>query len=371
MDFTSIDRVIELLQKKVDSGSPPVVFRGTLGIWRTIRGFRTFLEIRPGAGRYNFNGKSYKGGRVLVGPPSLTGKDIGNIPQDVWSALTGTGTRKRFDIASEAGKQALKESITNSLGDDDTRHKKLAETGDLVELVQIARSAGFTDAEIEDALKGKVFQNALPREDDEADSVKTLPQKKPSKDSPSSSGKATATGEYAPIMEAVEREHLDSESKRKELIALFEASAEKAKDDLYRKNLMTLASGLKTGDTSVEEALSELKSVTENKLNSVYNRLSEKDRERLRDKAVAQPVVQEIRNVVEDSEKKPFSPQAEALTNEIIIKKLDYLADRLENQAVRTQVTRLRRQVSKRQIGGRSALLQLLRILNLILNVTM
>jgi len=149
MDLSKIDEIIELLEKKksLRPGSPPVVVGGHLGVWRMIRGMRTFIELD------NHNKDL---GNILIGPPSFIGHKLDNIPSDVWEAMTPRATMEAFSGVHPApnGVDTLKESIKNSLGPDDTRRTALDSLNTVEQLVPIARSTGFTDDNIKRALDG-------------------------------------------------------------------------------------------------------------------------------------------------------------------------------------------------------------------------
>jgi len=152
MDLSKIDDLIEVLEEHVSlskSGTPsnPTKINGVEGLWRTIRGFRAFLE---------YHGKDKPLGRVLIGPPSFLGQKLNDISPDTWKELTPRSTTDTFkDITpSSNGVDTLKQAIKNSLENTDTRNQALDSLNTPLQLVPIARSTGFTDGEIKSALSG-------------------------------------------------------------------------------------------------------------------------------------------------------------------------------------------------------------------------
>jgi len=156
MDLTQLDNLIERLEKKksLRPGSPPVSINGNLGVWRTVRHNRMFIEI---------DSKGLPKGRVLIGPPSFVGNKLGDIPDDVWANLTPRSTTKQFANVKVAdnGIETLKQSIENAVGPEDTRREALKELNTVEQLVPISRSAGFTDEEIKAALAGNAPNKPL------------------------------------------------------------------------------------------------------------------------------------------------------------------------------------------------------------------
>lgn len=409
-DYTDLDELISTLEKKLSPGSPPVMENGKLVLWRTIRGFRTALELHPGNGRYEFGGKKYKGGKVLVGPPSLVGQDINNVDQAVWAGLSGTGTKQNFsETQTPEGIKALKESISNSLKQDDTRHKAIEEATTTAQLVQLARSAGFRDDEIKQALDGKVFQNALG--DDKAPKDNVIPFPKGGKNTPAvdqtdepgtpdveepvaagaedmpkppklppaeppkpdNSGSqqqlpmAAGAEDIAPLIDALKVPGILNADKKARMADALEEAAKKLEDEFLRKQVEGYANGLRTGDFKLEQVRAELKRILNHRAKAVIGRMSDEDLNRLHDKAKAKQAVKEVQEHAEKAEAKPYTAEEAAADRYFYEKKLEELAAAINDSKVADQVTVLREQIKTRRLGGNSVILRLLQILRFIL----
>ena len=148
MDLTNLDSLQGALEKlqSLRPPSPPEVVNGHLGVWRTIRHNRLFIEMSPGG----------KQGKVLIGPPSFVGSSLANISDETWANMTPQDTLKDFSRVkvAENGVETLKEAIKNALGPDDTRRDALKSLTEPLQLVPMARRTGFTDDEIKNALSG-------------------------------------------------------------------------------------------------------------------------------------------------------------------------------------------------------------------------
>jgi hypothetical protein len=375
VDFSQIDEIISRLEKKVSPGSPPVVVDGTLGLFRTLRGFRTFLELVPGPGKYEFEGKSYKGGRVLMGPPNLVGQNINDVDNDTWDSLSGSGTKEKFGVASADGVQKLKQSVRNLLDEKDTRQAALDNTNNLAEIVQIARSAGFTDQNIKEALKGKVFENALSQPDKPKtkapvkpnDNVSDLKPKKPATPNVSSGqGNMTASGEVTFITDALKDQATDTPVQRQAFANQMREFAKASDDELLAKQLNLLASGVLSEDLTVKDAIKQLQYVIDNQAKALVNSLTKEEQETLREKGIVKPIVRELEEAEKEAQKNP-SPVAEAELQERIVEKIVVIEKTVQNVKVKQQLVALRQDLQKKRIGGNSAILRLLQIIRFIL----
>lgn len=434
LDFTELDSVIEALQKKLSPGSPPVMLNGQLVIWRTVRGFRLAIELVPGAGRYNFGGgKTYKGGRVLVGPPSLAGKDIGKVDNKTWGALSGTGTNKTFpDKQTPEAIKSLKDSVKNSLKDDDTRHDALDKTDKTSELVQIARSAGFQDSEIQEALDGKVFQNgfeskpsegkkpnlkAVPDLEPEPEDEKPKAPKKDKKPSnvvpfkpkaptpePEDEGQedpkeedAVAAGaendpkptpikpstppggggsqtkvavggeDMTAMLDALTIPGILTNEKKQRIADSLDKAADRIKNELLKKQIQAYADGIRTGDYKLADVKQSIQALLDHRKDAMIAALTPEDQERLKQKAIAKPIVKEIEQHAKQADLKPYTAEDAAADRYFYEQKLDELAKLLTNPQVVKEVQVLRQQIKSKRMGGNSVILRLLQILRLIL----
>lgn len=401
INFRDIDQLIERLEKKspISPGSPPVVVQGELGLWRTVRGFRTLMELQPGTGKWavDVKGKSHVQGRVLVGPPSLVGHPIADVPDGVWDKLSGSGTKATFPDASPEGIKALRDSVKNALGDDDTRQSVLDATDELPKLVQIARSAGFLDAEVKAALDGKVFGSGLkssvtpigakpkgPKVEPEAPEapkpslsavpdkpkppLSVVPDKPKAPEAPTSSGgpgKMTADGMFAPLAEVFNLPDSSGVEAKREAANRLAAAAENIGEDFLRKQVTALANGLKTDDYKLSEVKSAVKELIQHRKAALLDRLAEGDEERLADKAAAKDTIAKVKQHVAAH---PNPTPEQVLQNaQFYHDALVSLSGRVTNPVVRRELIVLARTIKTRRLGGRSVILRILAILRLLL----
>lgn len=415
ISFRDLDELIERLEKAVSPGSPPVMLNGHLVIWRTIRGFRVALELHPGAGKYNFDGKSYRAGKVLVGPPSLTGKNIGEVDNDTWNGLSGSGTKANFGSPSPEEASSLKRSVKNSLKDDDTRHEAL-DNASPAEVINIARSAGFQDTEIKEALGGKVFRNAL---SDEADSnvadsnvvsladhkkkkgkPEETPEKapeetpeedlkptgtegpskpegpseiKPSPNKPTSSGSSNTQtdGNLAVALEALRVPGVLTPDKKQKIAEALLSASKALKGDFFRKQVEGLAYGLMSGDYKLDEVRSRIAALTAQRAENAPEpkTLTDSDVDKLHDKAITKEAVEDMQRKIEEMKEQwaKESREAEAAQREWFLNQIELLASRLRNQQAVQQLTVVRNEIKTKRLGGNSIILRILQILRFIL----
>jgi len=328
MDFTQIDKLISALEKgaSLRPGSPPVVISGHLGIWRTVRHNRMFLELLDG-------GK--KQGKVLIGPPSFVGNTLGDVPNEVWANLTPKATLKEFSGVSVAGNgiDTLKQAIKNAVGPEDSRREAVDNFSTKLQLVPIARSAGFTDAEIKSALSGKSPNEALSSKEDgpsarapsgDTDVPKTkvtavrgrrvAPEVTPGAETPDASKPETKkpeptkptpkTNDTAFINDALARvlqptKAVDSEENAKKIGELLVRLSEKdISDKLLAKEVAKLGHGLRSGDFSITEAKEKLKNIVEDRERVKRNiKVTDAQIDALSDKA-------EVKEFIDDFDKK-------------------------------------------------------------------
>lgn len=318
MDFTQIDKIIGTLEKKASArpGSPPVVINGHLGVWRTVRHNRMFLELLNG-------GKTQ--GKVLIGPPSMVGRELGDVPSEVWAGLTPKATLKEFsdvDVASN-GIETLKQSIKDAVGPDDTRRQAVENFTTKLQLVPIARSAGFTDDEIKAALAGNSPNTALDQKDGEpAEAPEGLPKTKltavqgrkvEENLKPETAEKPTAPEGVPPtktvtpapgatkpagnsdtdyIQDALARvlqpsKVSDSEANAAKVGALLvKLSKTNITDKLLAKEVEKVGNGLRSGDYNLTDAKEKLKSIVEDRERAKRNvKVTDEQLEALNDRA--------------------------------------------------------------------------------------
>lgn len=289
MDLSEIDKVIEALEKKksLRPGSPPEVINGHLGVWRTVRHNRVFLELTNG-------GKSL--GRVLIGPPSFVGRSLDNIPSEVWAALTPRATLKEFRNLrpSQDGIDTLKQSIVNAVGPKDTRRDAVKDLDTIEQLVPIARSAGFTDDEIKDAARGKSPNSAIQGVKDRRDvtqevsppeNVTQLRQpEKPNVEQKEDNDVIELEGALARIPQ--QSKGTKSADDRAKSVADFldgKIAPKIKNDDLLKQRVQDLANGLRAGKYEVRDVEEEIKEIIKNRSRVKERSLRPVEREALED----------------------------------------------------------------------------------------
>ena len=288
MDFTALDNLISILEKKSPRpGSPPEMVNGHLGVWRTIRHNRMFLEIKRGEA----GGKGTLG-RVLIGPPSFVGHSLDDVSGDAWQALTPRATLKEFNRVQPAsnGIETLKQSIRNAIGPEDTRREALENLNTVMQLVPIARSVGFKDEEIKQALGGDSPNKPLsgketegPRKRLPLKAVPDIPEEVPDElaerreapdieaPKPAEVGGAElarAVGDdraLDTIIRAVDEPAKGEKNREYQLGEFLDNIKGNIKDDLMKKQVEKIAAGLKSGDYTVSEVKDRLKEISRNK----------------------------------------------------------------------------------------------------------
>ena len=314
MDLSNLDSIIEELEKKsVRPGSPPELIPDLgWGIWRTSRmGFRVFLKLE--------NKDSKVPGEVLIGPPGFVGHKLTDIPSDVWENITPRHTTAEFKgikVASN-GVDTLKQAIRSSLKADDTRNKALDSLNTPLELVPISRSAGFSDEEIKQALKG-VSPNKPPKSSTSEklpdNVVRLKPRPAPDKEKPSGRKpesnviplrpESTANSpSKVPSKETIDHNQTQLEgalalkpsqlkdqgaTSREKGMAKFleDVVAKNIKDDaLLKQRVVNLANGLRAGKYSALEVQEEVREITQNYAHVKKNVLKPSQQQALKDSA--------------------------------------------------------------------------------------
>lgn len=263
MDLSNIDRLVEVLQKAAARtatrpGSAAVTIDGQRGIWRTVRGFRVFLELKDG-----------ELGRVLIGPPSFQGKSLDDVDSKVWAEITPSATKRKFsnvDVAKD-GIENLKSAIKQSIGPDDTRNEHLPTVKTVEQIVPLARSAGFTDDEIASALKGKSVGEAGKKVPSLPDRLtRSKIQVGSSEDSPSVEREPAKTKPDEAFQGIIDA--FNSPAKREDREKIIAESilrrAENESDAKIRLRLLAIGHGLNSGNLSVSEARSKVQDVMDN-----------------------------------------------------------------------------------------------------------
>lgn len=380
MDLSEVDKIIEALEKKksLRPGSPPEVLNGHLGVWRTVRHNRVFLELTHG-------GKTL--GRVLIGPPSLVGRTLSDVPSDVWEAMTPRATLKEFRNFKPAssGINDLKEAIKTSVGPKDTRREALNGLETVEQLVPIARSAGFTDAEIKQSLKGNppnVDLKSVPERRDATDDVSPdstqnakpdnvvpiLGLNKPPSGAPT--GSTQNIGELEGALARLPEQATGAGGNKPKKVAEFleeKISPNIKNDDLLKQRVNDLASGLRAGKYSVREVEDEIREIIKNRSRVASNALKPVERQALNDSVKVKDFIDNFDTKVEekinekiDERSKEFKPKEtqseEGNKPEVADNKVKQLAEELrrqgeknvqESEKQRAEMQRLREQASR------------------------
>jgi len=389
MSSNGIDRLLEVLEKaSVRPGSPAVIYHGHKGVWRTLRGFRVFIEDNGG-----------KQGKILVGPPSLAGKGFGEIGSDTWSGLTPKATNKTFSGGDASN---LKASIKNSLGADDTRHAALDSMTSTQELIPIARSAGFTDENIKSALGGQKINSGLGEGNHQA-TVTTL---KPRRLASTPPEEKSVSGEPNPVVAPPEKPKLRLQPEVSKpqsapaarpvgpdsiqgALALAEApvkgndhervtrvadailaAAKKHEDELLRRKLEALGYGLKSGARKLSDVRDELRNMVENRQNTGVANPSVNEVTVLHDRTELQDFLknaeEEMKQHMEEKLREANGDRHRA-QDLALEKMLSILESRVRDPHIIKEIRTMREGLRKKRIGSHSVLLRLLMLLRRLL----
>lgn len=354
MDLSGIDKLMEVLTKAAGrvGGSPPVIEGGKRGVWRTIRGYRMFLEL---------NGESL--GQVLVGPPAFKGGTLGDVGEDVWADLTPEATKRKFSNvdAGEGGIERLKGAVGGSLGAKDTRREHLSEVNTVEQLVPIARSAGFRDEDIVAALKGKgvkapAVPNRLTR--NAAPNI----EREPSKAEPSK--------EFSSVMDAFNAPAAEGRGPRiKGLAAQILAAAKREPNEVKKAQLEAIGYALASGATTVSQARESVTDIEQNDgrntprvkqkdVDSLHDRVELQDFLDTHEKKVAQIAEAKIREAAGDTER------ARDLA---MLDMLEELEARVHVGEVKTELVKIREAIEAKRMTRRVGVRRIVQLLRLLL----
>lgn len=265
MDFTQLDNILHTLEKlqSLRPPSPPVVINGHLGVWRTIRHNRVFLELLP-------NGVQ---GKVLIGPPSMVGYAIKDVPDETWAGMTPRATLKEFKdfpVASN-GVDTLKQAIIDATGPEDTRREAVKDLDEPLQLVPMARRTGFTDDEIKQALSGTAPNKALePKPNKGRDAAEPAPTRttvigQPKSEKPENpSTEQMVDGALALIADPAVNEGEEADRARR-IGERLDKIWPRINEDLVARKVKSMAEGLKSGVYTVSDVTDMLKKMRRNK----------------------------------------------------------------------------------------------------------
>ncbi len=120
------------------------------------------------------------------------------------------------------------------------------------------------------------------------------------------------------------------------------------------------------GDLTIDEATNQVRFMVSNQTKALVNQMSEEELDRLHDKALVVPIVEELEEAAAEAGTKP-SPAAEAELQAQVVEKIRVIERTIVDKKVRVQVQQLRQDLQKKRIGGNSAILRLLQIIRFIL----
>lgn len=353
MDLRGVDKLMEVLEKAAGKvgGSPPVMENGKRGVWRTIRGYRMFLEL---------NGDSL--GNVLVGPPAFAGKSLNAIGGDVWADLTPEATKRKFSNvdAGPGGVDRLKAAVRASLGAKDTRREHLESVSTVEQLVPIARSAGFRDADIVGALKGKgvkapVVPNRLTRNN--APNIEREPAKEP------------PTAQFRNIMDAFNAPAAEGRGQRvKGLAGQILDAAKREANPTKKAQLEAIGYALSSGAATVSQARERVRDIEENGGRETPS-VSQKDVDSLHDRVELQDFLDAHEKKIEqiaEAKAREAAGDSQRARDLALIDMIEELEARTHVKEVRTELVKIRESIAAktmtRQMGIRR-IVQLLRLL--------
>jgi len=390
MDFTEIDKLIQRLEKRrtLRPGSVPVMLNGKLGVWRTVRGFRMFIEV-DSKGNH---------GRVLIGPPSFVGGKISDVADDIWNKLTPRETTKEFSFEpAPNGIGTLKSSILGVVKDDKERKdraKAVRAATRVEQLVPLARSAGFTDEEIKSALKTgapskKTSGNVVPLRPENARNITGGKTTAPSKPVPREIETPVEMGNLARALEHAP----DSVSNNpKELGSFLQKWGNKGVggDDLLSRKIKSLGDGLVSGDYKISEVKDRLQELFRDSNSVSRNAPSKAEADKFSDRSTLKTFAETLDKKVEEAVKlkvaqevKRIQPAGQAqqapaaatvpastkdrFEQEALLSLVQSLAAQVKTPQVQKEVQTLVQQVKDKRLAGRSVILRVLQIIRFLL----
>lgn len=411
-------RRLSPLTKAKSSGPPslPSVLNGRIGIWRTVRGNRMFIELKGAAfrglteeslknmstsakkvrfgkyfddnGRIRTDQEDLIQGQVLDGPADFVGKDVTSLGSEQWRSITPEATNKEFSgiEVHRDGIKALKTSIRRAVGDEsDTRLKRLRTANTVESLVPIARVSGFKDDVIKDILtSGKPSDDTI--------QTLTIESRAASRLRPSAGAQSAFEGAAAVQLDSVISEvERAGRLRPSSLKNILESMRDSSEDKKVKKDLQALLDKLKvsSGQKDMEDIASSAINIMQRDLmrsdyprrlkpSSAKDRLSENRR-------LTQESIDNDKQAVESAISSTKSDAAlDELANEYLAQvggdkdkarqlALEYILGQLEGTVrlpqVRREVAKVRRVVSSGGTDRLEVLFLLIQILRLILTV--
>jgi hypothetical protein len=356
MDLSGIDKLMEVLTKAAGrvGGSPPVMEGGKRGVWRTIRGYRMFLEL---------NGDSL--GSVLVGPPAFKGGSLDDVGTDVWAALTPEATKRKFSSvdAGPGGVERLKSAVSESLGAKDTRRSHLETVNTVEQLVPIARSAGFRDEDIVASLQGKntkapAVPNRLTR--NAAPNIEREPAKAP----PDKQFRSVVDAFNAPAAEG-------RDTRIKGLAAQILNAAKREPNETKKAQLEAIGYALASGATTVSHARERVTDIEQNDGRNTP-RVQQKDVDSLHDRVELQDFLDAHEKKIEqiaEAKAREAAGDSERARDLAMLDMLEELEARVHVAEVKTELVKIREAIDSKRMTRQMGLRRIVQLLRLLLAV--
>jgi hypothetical protein len=357
MDLRGIDKLMEVLEKAAgrSGGSPPTIVDGKRGVWRTVRGYRMFLEL---------NGKTL--GRVLIGPPAFSGKSLNDIGEAVWSELTPEATKKKFSNVDvkPGGIDRLKAAIAESIGPQDTRREHLKGVSTVEQLVPLARSAGFRDADIAAALGGTSAVGA-----------KKLPDRLTRNRTPNIERKPASAppgAEFKSLIDAFSAPSAAGRGERaKEIAQKIIEDAKKQDDTSTRLRLESVGYALASGALSITQAREKVRDILENQSR---NTPVPKKQEvaALHDRMELQNFLDAHETKVDqiaESKVREASGDTQRAKDLAMIDLIEQLETKVQVTEVKTELVKIRTAIESKRMTRQMGIRKLLQLLRLLLSL--
>lgn len=354
MDLSGIDKLMEVLTKAAGrvGGSPPTIENGKRGVWRTIRGYRMFLEL---------NGNSL--GEVLIGPPAFKGGSLDDVGTDVWAALTPEATKRKFSNvdAGEGGVDRLKAAVRESLGAKDTRRSHLEEVNTVEQLVPIARSAGFRDEDIVASLKGKgtkapAVPNRLTR-----NSAPNI-ENEPAKTKPSQEFRSVVDAFNAPSKE-------QGSSRIKGLAAQILEAAKREPNERKKAQLEAIGYALASGATTVSQARERVTDIEQNDGRNTP-KVEQKDVDSLHDRVELQDFLDAHEKKIEqiaEAKAREAAGDSERARDLAMLDMLEELEARVHVAEVKAELVKIREAIDAKRMTRKMGIRRIVQLLRLLL----
>lgn len=309
-DVEKLREVLDKAQYNKENPSPPVIYQGHRGVWRTIVPFgRVFIELKGG-----------KLGNVVAGNDRLKGKT--------------------FD---EAAKEGLKEINAQQQG----------------KPARLRPTDKPKDKETSPRLKPVGGNNQPPNRTNTATA---------SDDNPEEENRGN--GGIAGALALLERPGANKKEAIAEAAEALLKAARQTEDDLLRRRLEKLAYGLKSGSLKVTEVRSQLKDLAEERKTVNSPVPSQNEVNVLHDRVELQETIDRIQdraNSMTGAKPDQVGGNVEDAQSAAILEMLEALEGIIRTAQAKKQVQQLVKEVRQKRLGGNSVILRLLQILRFLM----